>query len=55
MVLEAMADGVQANIMPIGNLRNRLCDGVFQKNHELNATAQRIKMRGGNLRRLMKR
>ena len=42
-VLEAMADGLQANIMRMGNLSNRLSDGTFQKNHETNAAVQRIK------------
>ncbi len=42
-VLDAMSDGLQANIMRMGNLTNRLSDGVFQKNHESNAAAQRMK------------
>lgn len=41
-VLEAIASGLQANIMRMGNLTNRL-DGVFQKNHESNAFLKRIK------------
>ena len=42
-VLDAMLDGLQANIMRMGNLTNRLSDGVFQKNHESNAFLQRVK------------
>ena len=42
-VLEAMAAGLQANIMRMGNLTNRMKDGKFQINHETNAFAQRIK------------
>lgn len=42
-VLEAMSDGLQANIMRMGNLTNRLSDGKFQKNHESNAFLQRVK------------
>ena len=42
-VLEAMADGLQANIMRMGNLTNRLSDGQFQKNHESNAFLQRVR------------
>lgn len=42
-VLEAMADGLQANIMRMGNLTNRLSDGQFQKNYESNAFLQRVK------------
>lgn len=42
-VLDAMADGLQANIMRMGNLTNRLSDGVFQKNYESNAFLQRVK------------
>ena len=42
-VLDAMVDGLQANIMRMGNLTNRFSDGVFQKNHESNAFLQRIK------------
>lgn len=43
MVLDAMVDGLPANIMRIGNLTNRFSDGVFQVNYETNASAQRIK------------
>ena len=42
-VLSAMKEGLRANIMRMGNLTNRFSDGVFQKNHESNATLQRIK------------
>ncbi len=43
VVLEAMAEGLQANIMRMGNLTNRNSDGVFQKNYESNAFLKRIK------------
>lgn len=43
VVLDAMTNGLQANIMRMGNLTNRFADGVFQKNHESNAFLQRIK------------
>ncbi len=43
VVLDAMADGLQANIMRMGNLTNRLSDGKFQKNYESNAFLQRVK------------
>ncbi len=42
-ILDAMADGLQANIMRMGNLTNRLSDGQFQKNHESNAFLQRVR------------
>lgn len=42
-VLENMLQGLQANIMRIGNLTNRFCDGVFQKNYSTNAFLRRIK------------
>ena len=42
-ILDAMSDGLQANIMRMGNLTNRLSDGVFQKNYESNAFLQRVK------------
>lgn len=42
-VLDAMAEGLQANIMRMGNLTNRFTDGLFQKNHESNAFLQRVK------------
>lgn len=41
-VLDAMADGLQANIMRMGNLTNRYCDGMFQKIYNTNAFLQRI-------------
>ena len=41
-VLDAMANGLKANIMRMGNLTNRLSDGQFQKNHESNAFLRRI-------------
>lgn len=42
-VMTAMTEGLQANIMRMGNLTNRSLDGMFQKNHESNAFLQRIK------------
>ena len=42
-VPDAMADGLQANIMRMGNRTNRLSDGVFQKNYESNSFLQRVK------------
>ena len=42
-VLDAMAEGLQANIMRMGNLTNRLSDGFFQRNHESNAFLKRVK------------
>ena len=42
-VLDAIVDGLDANIMRMGNLTNRLSDGQFQKNHESNAFLQRVK------------
>jgi thioester reductase-like protein len=41
-VLDAMVDGLQANIMRMGNLTNRT-DGKFQRNYESNAFLKRIK------------
>ena len=41
-VLEAMSDGLQANIMRMGFLSNRYSDCVFQKNYESNAFLKRI-------------
>ena len=43
VVLDAMTEGLQANIMRMGNLTSRYSDGLFQKNHESNAFLQRIK------------
>lgn len=42
-VLDAMTDGLKANIMRMGNLTSRLSDGQFQKNYESNAFLQRVK------------
>lgn len=42
VVLEAMSDGLQANIMRMGFLSNRYSDCVFQKNYESNAFLKRI-------------
>lgn len=42
-VLDAMHEGLRANIMRMGNLTNRLFDGVFQRNYESNAFLQRIR------------
>lgn len=42
IVLEAMTDGLKANIMRMGNLTNR-SDGVFQKNYLSNAFLKRVK------------
>ena len=38
-----MDDILQANIIRMGNLTNRLADGVFQKVYESNAFPQRVK------------
>ena len=43
VVLEAMTEGLQANIMRMGNLTNRNSDGMFQRNYESNAFLKRIK------------
>ena len=42
IVLEAVRDGLCAAIMRMGNLTNRLSDGVFQINHETNAFLKRF-------------
>lgn len=42
-VLDAMADGLKANIMRMGNLTNRSSDGVFQYNYESNNFLKHIK------------
>ena len=42
-VLDAIADGLEANIMRMGNLTNRFSDGKFQNNYESNAFLQRVK------------
>lgn len=41
-VLDAMSNGLRANIMRMGFLSNRFSDGVFQKNYETNAALRRI-------------
>lgn len=43
IILDAMGNGLMANILRIGNLTNRLSDGVFQRNHESNAFLTRVK------------
>ena len=43
IVLEAILNGLDAQILRIGNITNRYCDGVFQINVENNAFAKRIK------------
>lgn len=43
VVLTAMEKGLKANIMRMGNLTNRVCDGVFQKNYGTNAFLTRVK------------
>ena len=43
LVLEETQNGLEANIFRMGNLTNRASDGVFQKNYESNAFAQRVK------------
>lgn len=42
-ILDAMQEGLRANIMRMGNLTNRLSDGMFQRNHESNAFLKRIR------------
>ena len=42
-VLDAMADGLQANIMRMGQLTNRYSDGQFQRNYETNAFLKRLR------------
>ena len=43
VVIEAMADGLQANICRMGNLTNRYSDCKFQYNYKSNAFVQRVK------------
>ncbi len=43
LILEAISDGLDAQILRIGNITNRYSDGIFQKNIENNAFANRIK------------
>lgn len=42
-VLEAMAEGLQANILRVGNLTSRFSDAKFQKNYTENAFLGRVK------------
>ena len=42
-VMDAMLDGLQANIIRVGNLTNRYSDCKFQKNYTENAFAKRVK------------
>ena len=42
-VLDAMCHGLKAKIMRMGNLTNRVSDGIFQKNYESNAFLKRLK------------
>ena len=43
IVLEAIYDGLNAQILRLGNITNRYSDGVFQQNVDNNAFAKRIK------------
>lgn len=43
LVLEAISDGLDAQILRMGNITNRYSDGVFQMNADENAFAKRIK------------
>lgn len=43
VIFKAMLNGLPANIVRIGNLTNRLSDGVFQKNYKTNAFLKRLK------------
>ena len=43
LILEEISKGLDAQILRIGNITNRYSDGVFQKNIENNAFANRIK------------
>ncbi|MFI3174772.1 MAG: amino acid adenylation domain-containing protein [Bacillota bacterium] len=43
LVLEAVADGLEANIFRMGNLTNRLSDLKFQPNFESNSFLNRVK------------
>ena len=42
-VLDAMLDGLEANIVRMGNLTSRASDGLFQPNYESNAFVKRVK------------
>lgn len=41
-ILMAMAEGLKANIMRMGNLTNRFSDGKFQKNYKSNAFLKHV-------------
>ena len=43
IVLEAIADGLDAQILRMGNITSRYSDGLFQENVEENAFAKKIK------------
>lgn len=43
LVLEAISNGLDAQILRLGNITNRYSDGVFQMNAEENAFTKRIK------------
>jgi len=43
LVLEAISEGLDAQILRMGNITNRYSDGVFQMNADENAFAKRIK------------
>lgn len=43
LILDSILDGLNAQILRIGNVTNRYSDGVFQRNLAENAFAQRIK------------
>ncbi len=43
LVLEAISNGLDAQILRMGNITNRYVDGVFQMNADENAFAKRIK------------
>ena len=42
IVLEAILDGLDAQILRVGNISNRYSDGMFQRNTDENAFAKRI-------------
>lgn len=43
LILEEISKGLDAQILRVGNITNRYTDGIFQKNIENNAFANRIK------------
>ena len=43
IVLKAIEEGLDAQILRMGNITNRYCDGQFQQNVEENAFAKRLK------------